>query len=162
MTKPTTEMTVERFQALIEAYGADPARWPADKGAAMARFANQSAAAKALLKEAAALDAALSFYAVPEPSAALTERLLGDSAAALLRGAQASAPLVKTRADWLQWLTAAASRWAPASALAGAAALGMVVGVQLNTSAIGDATVYALADQATINLPDAQDLADIP
>jgi hypothetical protein len=64
--------------------------------------------------------------------------------------------------DWLCVLKASTFRWAPASALAGAAALGIVMGVQLNASAIGDNAIFALASQATINLPDAQDLANIP
>ncbi|MGO4332706.1 hypothetical protein AB4Z49_37345, partial [Cupriavidus sp. M-11] len=63
-------MTPERFRALTEAYGADPAHWPAGE-----RAAGQAMAAlpehRAALAQAAALDALLAGHVVAAPDAAL-------------------------------------------------------------------------------------------
>jgi hypothetical protein len=48
----------ERFEALLEAYGADVSRWPADERAAMRARAEEPGAA-VMLAQAAALDAVL-------------------------------------------------------------------------------------------------------
>ncbi|MQT14493.1 hypothetical protein [Segnochrobactrum spirostomi] len=64
-----------RFEALVAAYGADPARWPQERRAAALTFA-ATEAGRALLDRARALDDALLRLAVPPPSRALEARVL--------------------------------------------------------------------------------------
>lgn len=54
-------MTPERLKQILEAYGADPARWPADEREAAARLVR----AERERDEARALDRALDAWAVP-------------------------------------------------------------------------------------------------
>lgn len=70
------EMTPERFEALLAAYGADPARWPAaERGAAQA-FAERARGAPMLARERR-LDALLAAAGTPAPAdEALLTRLL--------------------------------------------------------------------------------------
>lgn len=67
-----------RFETLLEAYGANFSRWPADEREAAAAFAAQSAEAADALAEARALDAALEpARAVPDTSALAARILAG-------------------------------------------------------------------------------------
>ena len=69
-------MTAERFRAIVDAYGADPKRWPAHERAAVEAWAAQHrAAADALLDEAAQLDAWLPHAMVAAPDPALARRI---------------------------------------------------------------------------------------
>lgn len=70
-------MQASRFEALIDAYGADPARWPdAERASALAfAEANPDLAAR-LTREAARLDAALALARVEAPSPALMADIL--------------------------------------------------------------------------------------
>lgn len=70
-------MTMDRFQALLDAYGADPDRWPdAERDAARAFLAGNDAATTAL-NSAAELDALIAPAAINAvPSDMLTARLL--------------------------------------------------------------------------------------
>lgn len=52
-------MNLDRFVALVDAYGADARRWPPPDRAAAVAFAADNAAAAAVLHEAAVLDALL-------------------------------------------------------------------------------------------------------
>lgn len=95
-------MTLQRFSALLDAYGADARRWPSAERAAAVAFARDSAAASALLAEAAALDAMLDTDVVAAASpqahrallAALPQRRGGrwDELLALLGGWRIAAP----------------------------------------------------------------------
>lgn len=68
MTEP---IEMSRFEALLDAYGAEPRRWPeAERSAALALVRADPAAA-ALLERAGAIDDLLGDYRVPAPSAAL-------------------------------------------------------------------------------------------
>jgi len=59
-------MNNERIRQLIEAYGADPARWPAaDRDAAAAQHAEPTAAVAVELQQARALDCALDAVSPP-------------------------------------------------------------------------------------------------
>ena len=73
MTRDTTEPTLSlsRFRALLDAYGAVEARWPPeDRGPAAALLA-RSAQARAIHADAAALDERLDEAQAPAPSPAL-------------------------------------------------------------------------------------------
>jgi len=69
-------MTPARLHAILDAYGADPARWPAaERDAALALLA-RSAEARRHHDQAARLDAALDAAPVDVPSPALAGRIL--------------------------------------------------------------------------------------
>lgn len=99
-------MDLARLEALLAAYGADPARWPDDERDAALALLARSAEARALRDAAARLDAALDAVPAPEPpSADLVARVL------------AAAPAAPAERGW-PWAAAAAS-------LAAAAALSL-------------------------------------
>jgi len=52
-------VTIGAFAALIDAYGGDPKRWPAERRAAMERLLGEDAGARRLQEEASALDRVL-------------------------------------------------------------------------------------------------------
>ncbi len=71
-----SSMQPARFAEVLDAYGADPRRWPAsERDAALALLAS-SPAARAQLQVAASLDAALDAHAVSPPSSALRAALI--------------------------------------------------------------------------------------
>lgn len=72
-----TEMTIERVRELIQIYGAAPQHWPSDERETAEAFLTTHADLLADdLSEARALDALLETEHMPEPSLALTERIL--------------------------------------------------------------------------------------
>lgn len=102
-------MTPERFHQIVEAYGAEPRRWPQPERAAAQAWAQaHRAQADALLAEAAGVDAWLAVDQVEPPGAALLARVL-DSAPA-----QQAVP----RRRW----------WWSGAAMAGVGLLGGVTG----------------------------------
>ena len=56
--KPVS-VSADRFKAIVDAYGADPARWPQDERDAALTFMAQDTRAEAWLDEAVAIDALL-------------------------------------------------------------------------------------------------------
>lgn len=141
-----TDMSAERLAALAEAYGGDPARWPADAREAARRLAAADADAGRMLAEAARLDALLD--AAPDPplaSAALAGRVL------------AAAP--KPKGARLRLVLGAL--WRPVTGLAVATALGVMVGalmpapVGIGASAADtgtDTEITALITSVSLNL----------
>lgn len=110
-----TTMTHERFARIIEAYGADPRRWPdAERAAARAFALAHPGEAQARLAAAAALDACLAGDAVEPPGRALRRRV---EAAARGPGRRRRMPLARPRFWWLS-----------GAALAGVGAAGLVAG----------------------------------
>lgn len=70
-------MTIDRFKALLETYGADPARWPAGERDDALRLLSASEEARTARDEAAALDALISRARLePAPSDMLAARIL--------------------------------------------------------------------------------------
>lgn len=59
-------MKLRRFEAIIDAYGADPGRWPEGERADALELARSSLDAARTLAEARRLDAALGSWALPE------------------------------------------------------------------------------------------------
>ena len=72
-------MTPERLKTLIEAYGADARRWPADERAAAEDLAAALPAARRWLAEARALDAALDALPAAAAQAGLANRILAQA-----------------------------------------------------------------------------------
>jgi hypothetical protein len=124
-------VTKERFQALAEAYGAQIANWPAAlrEDAALLAAADPTFAQAVLAREAE-LDSALDALPRISAPAPLYERIL------------ANAPAPRRR--WRLWLAPAGL----GAALAGVAAAGLLVGVQLseNASVSPDLSAQAVAD----------------
>jgi anti-sigma-K factor RskA len=72
----TDTMTLDRLRAIVDAYGADPARWPAAERAAGEALLAGSAEARALVAETADLDAALDSLPALQPSPAMRTAVL--------------------------------------------------------------------------------------
>lgn len=103
-------MTPERFHQIVEAYGADPRRWPQqERAAAEAWAAAHRAEADALLADAAGIDAWLAADKVDPPHAALQQRIIGSAP-----GRRSGAPRRKL--------------WWSGAAVAGVGVLGGVAG----------------------------------
>ncbi|WCT72812.1 hypothetical protein PQ455_14375 [Sphingomonas naphthae] len=127
-------MTPERFAAILDAYGATPARWPeAEREGARAWAA--TAEGQRMLGEAARLDAMLDGDAVALPGAALLHRIA------------ATAPLPRRRRPRLWW---------PGFGLAATAACGALAGALIQPLAAppphgdGEALSYAWGNDDTI------------
>jgi hypothetical protein len=69
-------MQLDRFRALLEAYGAEPRRWPPGERVRAEEVLARSAEARALLAEAAAFDALLDEAARPVTPASDAEALI--------------------------------------------------------------------------------------
>jgi anti-sigma-K factor RskA len=72
----TGKMTLERLRAVIEAYGTSPPRWPAAERQAAAALLAESAAARALVTEAAPLDELLDAVPPVAPTPAMRATIL--------------------------------------------------------------------------------------
>ena len=76
-------MTIEEFETLLLAHGANPARWPAERRAAAEALLARDEAARALLAEAERLDAVIAAgAATPVAGGALAARILAGLDAA--------------------------------------------------------------------------------
>jgi hypothetical protein len=140
MTGTSTEReALARFEALLDAYGAEPRRWPEDRRAAAEALLARSAEAQALHAAAARLDALLDGAAVGPAPAHLVGRVI------------AAAPQPKARggrfAGWLK----------PAAGLAFAAVLGLALGGVVSPFGAGNAE-YADADSVTLAIGDVPEI----
>jgi anti-sigma factor RsiW len=123
-------MKAERLHELADAYGADLRRWPASERAFAESLIAADPSLKAVLDQAAALDALLDAAPRPVPSAALTARIL------------AAAPRAKNRLGKANWFLGAG--WAAA------ACAGVVAGVGLTTHLTADARADAVIYQSSL------------
>lgn len=124
-------MTRDRFRTLIEAYGADPRRWPAEERASAEAFVLQDDATATVLAEAREVDDLLAGLASAEVRPALREAVL------------AQAPRARPglpRISWFGWLSGAG--WAAA------AAAGLMFGVALGHQLLQDRQADATIEQA--------------
>lgn len=130
-----------RFEAILDAYGADPARWPeAERDAALELMRREPEGAQAALAAARALDAALDAAPDAAPSEALRARVLAAAQSGESAESQAAAR------GWLGALAgvfAVSGRTATAHPAAALMAL-FVIGVGAGYSAGG----AALREQA--------------
>ena len=157
-------MTEERFRILIEAYGAAPERWPEAERLAAARFAATDPSAHAILEEALQLDGLMGALPTPDMPLGLIDKVLESAAVETLAAAAVPKPVPAPEGFWrnLRALWPLAPRWAPMSVLAGATALGMVVGLNLQSIMSPEAGLYAANEQVAFRFPDDQDLANLP
>ena len=125
----------ERARQIIEAYGADPARWPADERAAMVALVGTPAELSATLASATQLDTLLDALPGADASLALIERVMSAAPGAMpdnqaLWQARRPSPAGHSSlADWLSggWPWEPVLR--PAAALALSALFGVMVGI---------------------------------
>jgi len=123
-------MKRDRFQALIDAYGANPSRWPARERAAAEAFAARDEAAKTLLADAALVDETLDRLSTEEVPARLRARILAGYDEVATRhtgGAFGLIPRAIGRLRDAVW--PGAPLWQPASAFAVSLAAGLVLGL---------------------------------
>lgn len=134
-------MNEERFKSLIEAYGANPDRWPQPERDAALKFAQSSPQAQRALDEAALFDRML--------DAADTAPVTRDLEARIL--AKFPERKAALRTAWLDALIPARA-WAQAAVLAASLGLGLLAGAALpGIIGLGDAP---LADPALIAFSD--------
>jgi len=130
--RPEETMSVSRFEALIDAYGAAAERWPAEERAAAQALLDRSAAARAARDAAARLDALLDRAPAEPPSAALVQRVLAAAPKPAPAPPAAGAPrrrrIGSRLAAFVGQAWPGAPAWQPATALATALLLGLVVG----------------------------------
>ncbi len=110
---------LEQLRKICDAYGADPARWPADARDEFAALYASDAAAD-IRAEAETLDGFL--------NAATAPRMAEDLERRIIAGFTLPAPKVETLLDLVRSL-APRARLIPAGALAGLGAVGLITGV---------------------------------
>jgi hypothetical protein len=125
-----------RFQAMLEAYGAEPARWPAKERAEALSLLADSAEAATLREEAAALDSLLDLAPAPAPA----RLAAGAVAQRISRQPQETIAPYRHLSNML---------WVRAAGLAAAAVIGFVVGAT-QMADLGDPT----ASTASIDVAD--------
>lgn len=117
-------MKLRRFEAILDAYGADPGRWPEGEAADALALARSSLNAARALAEARRLDAALDAWEVPEMP-------VHSARHAMLRARIVSAASSKPRSwllDWFGFDLRPAQLWPSAAGLAVLTGLGFAVG----------------------------------
>jgi len=120
-------MGLDRFRELMDAYGAEPARWPANERAAAEALLAINAEAAQLRERAGALDALLDKAAGLDSAAGMamaidTERLI----AAITTQPQRTAAIVQLRPARR---ASPGAFWLKVASLAAAATIGFLVGV---------------------------------
>jgi anti-sigma-K factor RskA len=96
----TEKMTPERLRAVIESYGTSTARWPAEERETAAALLAESAAARALVTEAAPLDALLDAVPAVTPTPALRAAILALAPRARPRAAEGWRSLIDALGGW--------------------------------------------------------------
>lgn len=109
-----------RVKTLIDAYGADPARWPQEERAEAAALLARLPELEAYRNEALLLDTLLETHETALPDAALIERVV----AARPRG-----PRENPLRALIKFLLPDEAAWLPAGALAASMAFGIYVGM---------------------------------
>jgi len=110
-------LTLERFEALAQAFGGDVSRWPqAERDAAALLMTQAPQAAQQILSDAGTLDAVLDAWRPQPASQALREVVI------------AAAPPPRRRSTVLGWLFPAGL----GAGLAAACAAGVITGAQLS------------------------------
>lgn len=121
----TGQMDMARFGEIVEAYGADPGRWPPDERAAAESLLAGSDEARQLNADAAALDTLMNLSSAPTPSPELTAQVLAAAGRRRWR-------------DELVALWPFETIWRPASGFAMAAAVGIVLGAAIPEAILPD------------------------
>jgi hypothetical protein len=129
-------MNLDRFAALVDAYGGSPARWPEAERAAAEALLATSAEARRMAQEADTLDRLLDQTETAPATRALQDRILASL------GTSAAAPRRLPSFSF--------TRWIPAGAIACSLALGILAGLEVPVLAglDDDALAQAVASRA--------------
>jgi hypothetical protein len=133
-------MNAARFTALVDAYGARPARWPARERAAAEAFAASDPAAKVLLADASQLDLALDRLPTDEVPAGFGTRILSAYDGTIAR--RAGGPfgrIARAIGAIRDAIWPGAPLWQPASAFAVSLAAGVVLGLLVPSASVHNA-----------------------
>lgn len=132
------EITDERYQEILDTYGAHPGNWPDAERAAILKHLRGVVDAAVALEQAGELDTALAWSMVPPPTVALHESVLS------------CAPRMRAmRRLRLWWLGLGLAGVATAGAFAGVAAAAVLSPVELPGYGRSDATAFgAVIDPA--------------
>lgn len=122
-------MNAQRFEALLETYGAEPLRWPEAERPAAQAF-SRTAQGQAAIEAARALDDELDAWVAVQPSRELRARVL------------AAAPGPRRWALPVQWVRL----WAPGAGLAAAGLAGVLFGVMLSGGGADSSAESLLAE----------------
>ena len=141
MTGERKTMELDRFRALMDAYGAVSERWPEEERSGAVALLAISGEATALRREAERLDAALDLVPEVAPSQALMARILSEC----------EEPRPAARARWIDTLVEAiwpdGRIWQPLGAFATAAVLGLVLGFsQIGIGSVSTDDAFAGVD----------------
>ena len=112
-------MKLDRFAAIVEAYGGAPARWPEAERAAALAMMKVSPEAQRLAEEAEALDSLLDMPETAPATRELQDRIL------------AAAPGLSKRNRAVSRGSFSWARWIPAAAVVCSLVLGVVTGTQV-------------------------------
>lgn len=126
-------ITLDRLRVVLDAYGADPERWPAEERASAVALIDGSAEARALFEETARLDRALDRLPEPAVSAALYHRVRRLEAPPRLNRLTR---VLEGIGEWLQ----PGSRFAWQGVVAAAAVVGIVAGIGFSELVLDHAT----------------------
>ncbi len=133
--RETRTMEPRRLAEILDAYGADPSRWPdAERDAAMVLFADP-AGATAPRDVAVALDTVLNAVVAPAPSPELMADILASAAPS----------------GWRRWVAEFwpfGPVWQPVTAFATVAVLGIVIGAAAPTAILPELTDYSAQEEA--------------
>lgn len=137
--KQLNDMTIDRLEQILDAYGAAPQAWPAGERAAALALMERSESARQLCEQAAQLDSLLDTAADIEASSELRARVLG---------ALPSKPMSwAARLDRVAtWVWPFGPTWRPAAALVAAAALGIGVGTWIPNDPTADVDTASTPD----------------
>ena len=140
-------MELERFRQLIEAYGAEPARWPAAEREAARRLAASDARAAAMLAEAAGLDRLLDQAAPLAPPIVDAEALIARATAAAQAGAPGAGLRHRPAGGGRAGSANDRGLWLRAASLAAAALIGFIVGA----TQLADTSDASAADSSSFD-----------
>ena len=142
-------LSLDRFAELVDAYGAKPERWPeAERPGALALL-NDSAQARALREQAAALDTLLDQAVVPATSPALADRILAMAPSPAPLSSARKQGLAGRIRHWLRLELPEAADWRGAAALAASLLVGVALGYL--TPLTDGAGGWTAAEQQTVD-----------
>lgn len=117
-----------RLQAMLDAHGANPARWPVGDALRLAEFARADVAGRAMLAEAAALDELLSAAPHGLATQGLADRIVGQVAGSARGTAEIVGLPARKRGASGPGARREVALWPVCGALAAALAIGFFAG----------------------------------
>jgi hypothetical protein len=130
MSEMTNDRELDRLMRCIEAYGAEPARWPEAERDGLRALLAASPGAQRVLEDARGLDALLNRAALPVPSPELMADVLATAGPSRVK-------------QWFALLWPFGPAWQPVSAFAVVAVFGFYLGAVTPLPGPSDADLLA-------------------